>query len=201
MPYTLPDLPYAYDALEPFIDEATMHVHHDKHHQAYCDNTNKALVGTEWAERPIEDVLRNLAKIPDDKRMAVRNHGGGYFNHGLFWTFMGPNKGGEPQGDLRKAIDDAFGGFPSFQEKFTNAAVTQFGSGWAWLVSADGKLEIMQTLNQDSPVSAGKTPLLAVDVWEHAYYLKYQNRRPDYVKAWWNVVNWDEAARRFSEAK
>lgn len=217
MPYTLPALPYSFDALEPFIDEATMRVHHDKHHQTYCDNVNKFLAGTGFEDKPIEEVLRNLDKLPEDKRTPVRNHGGGFFNHSLFWTFMSPAGGGKPSGDLEKGIVDVFGSLEGFQEKFTAAAMGQFGSGWAWLVSdqrspsfapagasegraVSGQLEIMTTLNQDSPVSVGKIPLLTLDVWEHAYYLKYQNRRADYVKAWWNVVNWEEVARRFEES-
>lgn len=200
MAYILPDLPYSYDALEPFIDEVTMHVHHDKHHQTYCDNANKFLAGTGFEDKPIEEVLKSLDKLPEDKRMPVRNHGGGFFNHSMFWTFMAPPKGAKPTGDLEKVMRDTFGGLEGFQEKFTAAAMGQFGSGWAWLVSSGGKLEIMQTPNQDSPVSSGKIPLLTLDVWEHAYYLKYQNRRADYVKAWWNVVNWDEVARRFQES-
>lgn len=200
MPYTLPELPYAFDALEPHIDAKTMEVHYGKHHQAYCDNTNKALAGTAWAEKPIEEVLKNLEEIPQDKRAAVRNHGGGFYNHNLFWTFLAPKAGGEPAGDLKAALEQAFGSMQTFREKFEATALGQFGSGWAWLVLADGKPEIMPTANQDSPVSAGKTPLLTIDVWEHAYYLKYQNRRPEYVKAFWNVVNWEEVARRFQEA-
>lgn len=201
MPFTLAPLPYAYDALEPFIDEATMRVHHDKHHQTYCDNFNNAVAGTEWAEKSAEDILRNLESMPADKKTAIRNHGGGFCNHNLFWTVMSPKKGGKPAGDLLKAMTDAFGGFESFQEKFTAAAVGQFGSGWAWLVVNQGKLEIVQTANQDSPISIGKVPLFTIDVWEHAYYLKYQNRRAEYVQAFWNVANWDEAAARFAQAK
>lgn len=201
MPYTLAPLPYAPDALEPFIDKATMLVHHDKHHQAYCDNANKALAGLAWAEKPIEEVLMNLDQIPADKRTAVRNHGGGYFNHNLFWTFMRPQGGGKPEGELAHAIDATFGSFETFQQQFEGAAMGQFGSGWAWLVANEGTLEILQMSNQDSPVSVRKDPLLAVDVWEHAYYLKYQNKRADYVKAWWNVVNWDEVNRRLLAAK
>lgn len=201
MPYTLPKLPYSFDALEPHIDAKTMEVHYSKHHQTYCDNINKALVGTGLEDAPIEVVLRDIARIPEDKRTPVRNHGGGYLNHTLFWTFMGPQGGGKPSGDLGEAIEGTFGSFENFQEKFTAAAVGQFGSGWAWLVSDSGKLAILQTANQDSPVSSGKVPLLAVDVWEHAYYLNYQNRRADYVKAFWNVLNWEEVARRFTEAK
>jgi len=201
MPYTLPTLPYAFDALEPHIDARTMEVHYGKHHQTYCDNINKALVGTGWEEKPIEEVLMNVEKFPSEKRAAIRNHGGGYFNHGLFWTFLAPAAGGKPSGDLLEAIEGAFGSYESFQEKFTAAALGQFGSGWAWLVLDQGKPVIVQTANQDSPVSVGQVPLLTVDVWEHAYYLKYQNRRADYVKAWWNVVNWDGVARRFAEAE
>ncbi len=206
MPYALPALPYSYDALEPHIDAKTMEIHYSKHHQAYCDNANKALAGTEWAEKPIDDVLKNLDAIPQDKRTAVRNHGGGFYNHSLFWTFMG-GKARQPSADVQKALDGTFGGFDAFREKFEAAAAGQFGSGWAWLVlsgqrSADsGQLEIVQTSNQDSPISAGKIPLLAIDVWEHAYYLKYQNRRAEYVKAFWNVVNWEEVARRLAEVK
>lgn len=201
MPYSLPKLPYGFDALEPYIDAKTMEVHYTKHHQTYCDNINKALAGTSFAEKPIEEVLRNLDQIPQEKRTAVRNHGGGFFNHSLFWTFLVSKEGGEPTGDLKAAIEKTFGGFPSFQEKFTAAALGQFGSGWAWLVMSDGALEIVQTANQDSPVAVGKTPLLTVDVWEHAYYLKYQNRRADYVKAFWNVIKWEEVGRRFMETK
>ncbi|MEK7218761.1 MAG: superoxide dismutase [Patescibacteria group bacterium] len=200
MPYTLPKLPYSYDALEPHIDAKTMEIHYSKHHQAYCDNLNKALAGTDWAEKPIEEVLKNVERIPQEKRTAVRNHGGGYENHNLFWTFMG-GSAREPGGDLKAALEQSFGSVDSFRGKFEAAALGQFGSGWAWLVHADGKLEILQTANQDSPVTAGKIPLLAIDVWEHAYYLTYQNRRLDYIKAWWNVVNWEEVARRFSERK
>ncbi|MFA6039511.1 MAG: superoxide dismutase [Candidatus Peribacteraceae bacterium] len=206
MPYTLPKLPYSYDALEPHIDAKTMEVHYSKHHQAYCDNANKALAGTDWAEKPIEEVLKNLEQLPPDKRTAVRNHGGGFYNHNLFWTFMGGNAR-EPGAELKAGLEKSFGGFDAFREKFEAAALGQFGSGWAWLVvsrqpSADSdQLEIVKTANQDSPISAGKVPLLAIDVWEHAYYLKYQNRRPDYVKAWWNVVNWEEVGRRFAEGK
>jgi len=184
-----------------------MEIHYSKHHQAYCDNINKALAGTEWADQPIEEVLKGIDRLPKDKQTPVRNHGGGYLNHTLFWTFMEPQGGGKPSGDLGEAIEGTFGSFESFQEKFTAAAVGQFGSGWAWLVwsvqrsASSGQLEIMQTANQDSPVSTGKVPLLAVDVWEHAYYLNYQNRRADYVKAFWNVINWEKVARRFAEAK
>ena len=201
MAYSVPDLPYAYDALEPHIDEQTMRLHHDKHHQAYVDKVNAALEGTEHADKPIEDVIRNLDAIPEDKRTAVRNNGGGHFNHTLFWESMSPNGGGAPTGDLAAAIDEAFGSFDAFKEQFEAAGVNQFGSGWAWLVLDGGKLAVTSTANQDNPLSQGKTPLLGNDVWEHAYYLKYQNRRPEYLKAWWNVVAWDEVAQRFAAAK
>ncbi|MDD4319204.1 MAG: superoxide dismutase [Candidatus Peribacteraceae bacterium] len=199
MPYTLPKLLFSYDALEPHIDAKTMEVHYSKHHRTYCDNANKFLAGTGWEEKPIEEVLKNLDKLPEDKRTPVRNHGGGYFNHNLFWTFLGGDSR-SPSADVQGALDGAFGSMDAFREKFEAAALGQFGSGWAWLVKNDGKLEILQTANQDSPVSSGKVPLLALDVWEHAYYLKYQNRRADYVKAFWNVVNWNEVARRFTAA-
>jgi Fe-Mn family superoxide dismutase len=201
MAYEVPPLPYDYDALEPHIDARTMEIHHDKHHQAYVDNANKALDGTEWADKPVEEVLRNLDKLPEDKRTAVRNNAGGHANHSLFWQIMGPGGGGAPSGELASAIDSAFGGFDSFKEKLSQAAITRFGSGWGWLVWNGSGLEVTSTPNQDSPISERKTPLLGIDVWEHAYYLNYQNRRPDYVAAWWNVVNWDEVARRFAEAK
>jgi len=201
MAYSVPDLPYAYDALEPHIDEQTMRLHHDKHHQAYVDKVNAALEGTEHADKPIEDVIRNLDAIPEDKRTAVRNNGGGHFNHTLFWESMSPNGGGAPTGDLAAAIDEAFGSFDAFKEQFEAAGANQFGSGWAWLVLDGGKLAVTSTANQDNPLSQGKTPLLGNDVWEHAYYLKYQNRRPEYLKAWWNVVAWDEVAQRFAAAK
>jgi Fe-Mn family superoxide dismutase len=198
MPYILPKLPYSFDALEPHIDTRTMEIHYGKHHQAYCDNINKVLVGTEWAEKGIEEVLKHLNNIPADKRVAVRNHGGGYFNHNFFWTVLGPASPA-PSGELLGALQKSFGGFDAFREKFEAAALGQFGLGWAWLVSNNWTLEIMQTQNQDSPIFNGKVPLLAIDVWEHAYYLKYQNRRADYVRAFWQVVNWNEVARRFSE--
>jgi Fe-Mn family superoxide dismutase len=201
MAYSVPDLPYAYDALEPHIDEQTMRLHHDKHHQAYVDKVNAALEGTEHADKPIEEIIRNLDAIPEDKRTAVRNNGGGHYNHTLFWESMSPNGGGAPTGDLAAAIDEAFGSFDAFKEQFEAAGVNQFGSGWAWLVLDGGKLAVTSTPNQDNPLSQGKTPLLGNDVWEHAYYLKYQNRRPEYLKAWWNVVAWDEVADRFAAAK
>lgn len=200
MPYTLPTLPYSYDALEPHIDAKTMEVHYSKHHQTYCDNINKALAGTPWAEKPIEDVLTHLSDLPADKQTAVRNHGGGYFNHTLFWSFLGGNAR-QPSAEVQAALTQSFGGVAPFQEKFEAAALGQFGSGWAWLVLAGGTLEVMQTANQDSPVTAGKVPLLAIDVWEHAYYLKYQNRRAEYVKAFWNVANWEEVERRLASAR
>ena len=200
MAYEVPPLPYDYDALEPHIDEATMRLHHDKHHQAYVDKVNGALEGTEHADAPIADVLRNLEAIPQDKRTVVRNNGGGHYNHSLFWEWMSPDGGGEPDGDLRAAIDDAFGSFDDFKAKMKDAGVNQFGSGWAWLVHDGSGLAVVSTPNQDSPISDGKTPLVGVDVWEHAYYLKYQNKRPDYIAAWWNVVNWPEVQKRFEAA-
>ena len=201
MPYTLAPRPYDFSALEPFISGDIMHVHYEKHHQAYCDNTNKALAGTAFEGKPVEEVLKNLSQLPEDKRTVVRNQAGGYLNHTFFWTFMKPKSGGKPAGDLLKEMEGAFGTFESFQEKFTAAAVTLFGSGWAWLVAKDGKLQIVQTANQDSPLSQGMTPLFAIDVWEHAYYLQYKNFRADYVKAFWNVANWEEVERRWMEAR
>ena len=200
MAYEVPPLPYDYAALEPHIDEQTMRLHHDKHHQAYVDKANGALEGTEWADKPIEEVIANLDALPDDKRGPVRNNGGGHLNHSLFWESMSPDGGGEPSGDLASAIDEAFGSFDAFKEKFEAAGVGQFGSGWAWLVLDGGTLKITSTPNQDSPISSGATPLVGNDVWEHAYYLKYQNKRPDYLDAWWNVVNWARAAEHFSGA-
>ena len=200
MPFTVPDLPYDYNALEPHIDEQTMRIHHDKHHQAYVDKANAALEGTEFADWDVEDVLKDLDAIPDDKRTAVRNNAGGHSNHSFFWQIMGPDQGGAPGGALAEAIESAFGSFEDFQEKFKNAGVGQFGSGWAWLVHTGSGIEVTSTPNQDSPVSAGQVPLLGVDVWEHAYYLKYQNKRPDYLDAFWNVVNWDEVSSRFDAA-
>jgi Fe-Mn family superoxide dismutase len=200
MPFEVPPLPYDYDALEPHIDEATMRVHHDKHHQAYVDKANAALEGTEWADKPVEEVVANLGQITEDKRGPVRNNAGGHANHSLFWQIMSPDGGGEPDGSLAKAIEEAFGDFGQFQGKVADAAVNRFGSGWAWLVHTGSGLDVVSTANQDSPLTDGQTPLLGVDVWEHAYYLQYQNRRPDYVGAWWNVVNWPEVARRFEAA-
>jgi len=203
-PFTLPPLPYAYDALEPFIDAQTMTIHHDKHHAAYVANLNKAaanLVGVDVAgPLTVEYLLTNLPQLPEGSRMAIRNNGGGHYNHSLFWQMMKKGGGGEPTGDLAKAIDTSFGSFSTFKDNFSKAALGQFGSGWAWLV-LDGKaLKIEGTPNQDTPLSAGRTPLLGIDVWEHAYYLKYQNKRADYVTAWWNVVDWDFAAGRYAKA-
>ena len=198
MAYEVPDLPYAPDALEPHIDEATMKLHHDKHHQAYVDKANAALEGTEWADKPVEEVLQNLDQL-GDKATAVRNNGGGHANHTFFWQIMSPDGGGEPEGALREAIDSAFGSFDDFKSQFKDAGVGRFGSGWVWLVHDGSGVKISTTANQDSPVSEGQTPLLGADVWEHAYYLKYQNKRPDYLDAFWNVVNWPEVARRFEE--
>jgi superoxide dismutase, Fe-Mn family len=199
MPYEVPPLPYPYDALEPHIDEATMRVHHDKHHQAYVDKVNAALEGTDWADKPIEEVIRDLAQVPDDKRTAVRNNGGGHYNHTLFWESMSPDGGGEPDGDLAAAIESAFGSFGDFQDKLKTTGVNQFGSGWSWLVHDGSGLAVVGTPNQDNPLTDGSTPLLGVDVWEHAYYLKYQNRRPDYIDAWWNSVDWGVVAGRFAK--
>jgi superoxide dismutase, Fe-Mn family len=200
MAYEVPSLPYDYAALEPHIDEQTMRIHHDKHHQAYVDKANAALAGTEWADKPVEEVLRSLDRIPQDKRTIVRNNGGGHANHTLFWEIMSPEGGQDPEGDLADAITQTFGSVGDLKQKVTDAAVNQFGSGWGWLVLDGGSLAVISTPNQDSPLLEGKVPLLGVDVWEHAYYLRYQNRRPDYVAAWWNVVNWDEVARRYQEA-
>ena len=198
MAYSVPDLAYDYNALEPHIDELTMRTHHDKHHQAYVDKVNAALEGTEWADKPIDEVVKNLAQIPEDKRGPVRNNGGGHLNHTMFWESMSPDGGGAPSGDLAAAIDAAFGSFDAFKEKFEAAGINQFGSGWAWLVVDNGNLAVVSTANQDNPLTDGKTPLLGNDVWEHAYYLNYQNRRPDYLKAWWNTVNWNAVATRFA---
>lgn len=202
MSFELPKLPYAFDALEPNIDAKTMEIHHDKHHKGYTDNLNKAIEGTDLANKSIEDILKNL----DMKNKAVRNNGGGFFNHSLFWKVMSPNGGGKPSGELAKAIDDAFGSFDAFKEKFSEAAKTQFGSGWAWLcVNKGGKLEVSSTPNQDNPLMPGTDcngyPILGLDVWEHAYYLKYQNKRPDYVSAFWNVVNWEEVQANYDKHK
>jgi Fe-Mn family superoxide dismutase len=197
MAHELPPLPYDYDALEPHIDARTMEIHHGKHHQAYVTNLNAALEWTEWADQPVEDVIRNLDALPDDKRMAVRNNGGGHWNHTFFWQIMAPNGGGEPSGDLAQAVESTFGGLDALKAEVNDAGVKRFGSGWTWLVrDSGGGLSVTSTPNQDSPVMEGWTPILGIDVWEHAYYLKYQNRRPDYLEAWWNVVNWEEVGRR-----
>ncbi|WP_416653919.1 superoxide dismutase SodA [Bacillus amyloliquefaciens] len=201
MAYKLPELPYAYDALEPHIDKETMTIHHTKHHNTYVTNLNKAIEGSALAEKPVDELVADLNAVPEDIRTAVRNNGGGHANHSLFWTLLSPNGGGEPTGELAEEIKSTFGSFDQFKEKFAAAAAGRFGSGWAWLVVNNGKLEITSTPNQDSPLSEGKTPILGLDVWEHAYYLNYQNRRPDYISAFWNVVNWDEVARLYSEAK
>jgi superoxide dismutase, Fe-Mn family len=200
MAYSVPDLPYDYNALEPSIDETTMHVHHDKHHQAYVDKVNAALEGTEWADTPIEEVVANLSSLPADKQGPVRNNGGGHYNHSLFWEWLSPSGGGTPDGALAQAIDSAFGSFDDFKSTFKAAGVNQFGSGWAWLVHDGSGLAVVSTANQDNPLTNGKKPLLGVDVWEHAYYLKYQNKRPDYLDAVWNVINWPKVAELFSAA-
>ncbi len=202
MTYTLPDLPYAYDALEPYIDEETMHLHHDKHHNTYVTNLNSAIEKyPELGEKTIEELLSDMDPIPTDIKTAVRNNGGGHANHSFFWEIMAPNAGGEPTGEIKEAINEAFGDFSSFKEEFKKAAAGRFGSGWAWLVMENGKLAITSTANQDSPLMEGKTPILGLDVWEHAYYLKYKNVRPDYIAAFWNVINWDEVNKRFEAAK
>lgn len=200
--FQLPELPYAYDALEPHFDKETMNIHHTKHHNTYVTNLNAALEGhADLQEKSLEELLSNLDSLPSDIQTAVRNNGGGHANHSLFWTILSPNGGGNPSGELADKINEAFGSFDQFKEKFAAAAAGRFGSGWAWLVVKDGKLEITSTPNQDTPLMEGVTPILGLDVWEHAYYLKYQNRRPDYINAFWNVVNWDEVARRYEEAK
>jgi Fe-Mn family superoxide dismutase len=200
--FTLPPLPYAYDALEPYIDAKTMEIHHDLHHKAYVDNLNKAVAShPELASKSVEDLLRHISAVPDDIRQAVINQGGGHYNHTLFWEIMAKNPGGKPTGPLAEAIDTDLGGFDKFQQTFSTRAIGQFGSGWAWLVVDGGKLRIDARANQNSPLMKGPTPILGLDVWEHAYYLKYQNRRPEYVKAWWNVVNWKAVADRFEKAR
>ncbi len=202
MTYTLPDLPYAYDALEPYIDEETMHLHHDKHHNTYVTNLNAAIEKyPELGEKTVEELLSDMDAVPTDIKTAVRNNGGGHANHSFFWEIMAPNAGGEPTGAIKEAINEAFGDFSSFKEEFKKAAAGRFGSGWAWLVMETGKLAITSTANQDSPLMEGKTPILGLDVWEHAYYLKYKNVRPDYIAAFWNVINWDEVNKRFEAAK
>ena len=200
MAYSVPDLPYDYNALEPHIDDATMRVHHDKHHQAYVDKANTALEGTEFADRDVEDVLRNLDSLPDDKQGPVRNNGGGHYNHSLFWQMLSPDGGGEPTGAVADALNEKFGSFDDFKQQFKDAGIARFGSGWVWLVHDGEGVDIVTTPNQDSPISDGKTPLLGCDVWEHAYYLKYQNKRPDYIDAFWNVVNWDYVNERLESA-
>ena len=200
MAFTVPPLPYDYDALQSTIDVETMKLHHDKHHQAYVDNANKALEGTDLADATVEEVLRNLDQLPEDKRTAVRNNAGGHANHSFFWEIMGPHAGGSPTGELASAIDSSFGSFDSFKETFNQNGVTRFGSGWTWLVWNGSALEAYSTPNQDSPILQGHVPVLGNDVWEHAYYLTYRNRRPEYLEAWWNVVNWDAVADRYASA-
>ena len=201
MAFSVPDLSYAFDALEPHIDARTMEIHHDKHHAAYVTNLNAALEGTEWAEQSLDTILTSLDSIPEDKRMAVRNNGGGHANHTLFWEIMGPNGGGDPSGDLGDAITDAFGGVAELKAAVNDGGVKRFGSGWTWLVWDGTGLAVKSTPNQDTPIMDGDAPLLGIDVWEHAYYLNYQNRRPDYLEAWWNVVNWDAVAANFAAAR
>ena len=200
MAYEVPPLPYDYAALEPHIDEQTMRLHHDKHHQAYVDKVNAALEGTDWADKPIEDVVANLSQIPDDKRTAVRNNGGGHYNHSLFWEWMSPDGGGEPSGAIGDAINSTFGSFADLKDAVNDGGVKRFGSGWTWLVHDGTGLAVYSTANRDSPIMQSDEPLLGIDVWEHAYYLKYQNRRPDYLEAWWNVVNWSAVAERYEKA-
>jgi superoxide dismutase, Fe-Mn family len=201
MAFELPPLPYDYNALEPHIDARTMEIHHDKHHQAYVDNANKALEGIEWADRPVEAVIANVDFLPEDIRTAVHNNAGGHANHSLFWQIMSPDGGGNPEGALAATIGDTFGGVDELKAAVNDAGVKRFGSGWTWLVWDGTGLAVMSTPNQDSPIMEGRTPLLGIDVWEHAYYLNYQNRRPDYLAAWWNLVNWSEVARRYEEAR
>ena len=200
MAYEVPPLPYDYGALEPHIDEQTMRIHHDRHHQAYVDNANKALEGTDWADRSVEDVVKNLDSIPEDKRTAVRNNAGGHVNHSLFWEIMGPDGGGEPSGALADALSGTFGSFDELKQLVNDTGVKRFGSGWTWLVHDGTGLAVYSTPNQDSPLLNDDVPILGIDVWEHAYYLKYQNRRPEYLDAWWNVVNWDAVAQRYDRA-
>ncbi|WP_409289298.1 superoxide dismutase [Peribacillus sp. SCS-37] len=201
MAFELPQLPYSYDALEPSIDKETMNIHHTKHHNTYVTNLNNALEGSELASKSVEEVISNLDAVPENVRTAVRNNGGGHANHSLFWQILSPNGGGEPTGELAEAINSKFGSFDNFKEEFAKAATTRFGSGWAWLAVNNGELEVTSTPNQDNPLMEGKTPILGLDVWEHAYYLKYQNRRPEYINTFWNVVNWDEVSGRYSQAK
>jgi Fe-Mn family superoxide dismutase len=202
MAYELPQLPYAYDALEPHIDKETMNIHHTKHHNTYITNVNVAIEGhADLAGKSVEELVSNIDEVPEAIRTAVRNNGGGHANHSLFWTILSPNGGGEPTGELGEAINAKFGSYENLKEEFAKAATTRFGSGWAWLVVNNGELEVTSTPNQDSPLMEGKTPILGLDVWEHAYYLNYQNRRPDYIASFWNVVNWDEVTKRFNSAK
>ena len=202
MAYSLPQLPYEYDALEPHIDKETMNIHHTKHHNTYVTNLNAALEGQEeLAAKSLEDLLADIESVPENIRTAVRNNGGGHANHTLFWEILSPNGGGQPEGELAEAITAKFGSFESFKEEFAKAATTRFGSGWAWLTVKDGELELYSTANQDSPLMEGKTPILGLDVWEHAYYLNYQNRRPEYINSFWNVVNWDEVSKRYAASK
>ncbi|HEX6487462.1 MAG TPA: superoxide dismutase [Candidatus Dormibacteraeota bacterium] len=201
MAYELPPLPYGFDALEPYIDAQTMEIHHDRHHGTYVNNLNAAIEKhPELADRSVEDLLRGINEVPEDIRTVVRNNGGGHANHSLFWQLMGPNAGGEPTGEIGELINGQFGGLESFKQQFSQAGVTRFGSGWAWLVSAGGEYKILSTANQDSPLMEGQVPVLGLDVWEHAYYLKYQNKRPDYIAAWWNVVNWDAVNERLKQS-
>jgi Fe-Mn family superoxide dismutase len=201
MAYTLPPLPYPADALEPSIDKMTMEIHHGRHHKAYVDNLNKALEGTDLGNKPIDQLLRDIHGVPEKIRQAVINNGGGHANHTMFWQIMGPKAGGKPSGPLGDDLTKAFGDFATFQSQLKQAALGRFGSGWAWLVLADGKLQIISSANQDSPLMQKQVPVLGIDVWEHAYYLKYQNKRADYVDAWWNVVNWSAVAQRYADAK
>lgn len=202
MAFELPQLPYAYDALEPHIDKETMNIHHTKHHNTYVTNLNNALEGNEeLLSKSVEEIISNLGNVPEPVRMAVRNNGGGHANHSLFWQLISPNGGGEPTGELAEAINNKFGSYNNFKEEFAKAATTRFGSGWAWLVVNEGELEVTSTPNQDSPLMEGKKPILGLDVWEHAYYLNYQNRRPDYINSFWNIVNWDEVSKLYSAAK
>src|SRR5262245_44251139 len=201
-PFTLPKLPYAFDALEPHIDAKTMEIHHDRHHKAYVDNLNKAVAGNEeLTKKSIEEIITTVGGVTSAIRQAVINNGGGHYNHSMFWVIMGPKGGGQPKGALGKAIDEAFGSFDQFKEKLSDAAMKRFGSGWGWLVLGKEKLEVLSSVNQDSPLMKGQSPILGIDVWEHAYYLKYQNKRADYIKAWWNVVNWDAVGERYEAAK
>ena len=202
MAFTLPDLPYPEDALEPHIDATTMNIHRTKHHQTYVTNLNNAVAGTEWENKSIEEILRNIDKVPADKKTAIVNNGGGHHNHSLFWKILSPQGGGQPSGELASAINAKFGSFDEFKNKVNQAGATRFGSGWAWLVvKSDGSLDVYSTANQDSPLMQGDTPIFGVDVWEHAYYLNYQNRRPDYISAWWNTVNWEQVAQNYNAAK